>query len=315
MYKNVVVLLIPLAACSSYGTTAMSTDPAEPASSSGGTATPPVTSASAPPAAVDAGQDAGPITCPDGQGFGPTGKCVACTKPCGTGACVVGWEGGMHCKCGPGEYETLSGCAPSKGSPCDGIACSDHGTCFAGPPFDSPECHCEGDYVSWGAACARRGAIRCIDTDGTLKDKGTIRCDAANAHFEVCRDGDGDGTVEWVASGTPTCAKCTDCLGSKCDNGDGTGGQPCPTGTVCMGMVHDTAVYACQPSCDCSNCGTCDPSQFTGYQRACGGAADTFASPTKVCASPCPHAGDGCLPYGTFAFCFPNEGCASAAPP
>jgi hypothetical protein len=206
---------------------------------------------------------------------------------------------------------------PVAGSACDGIACGAHGTCFAGPPFNSPECRCDGDTIPYGLACASMHAIRCVDADGTLKDKGTIRCNAANTAFEVCRDGNGDGAVEWVASGSPSCAAgttCSACLDTKCDNGDGTGGQACPTGTVCMGLVHQTPVYRCQPSCDCSNCGTCDPGQFTGYQRACGSTADSAANPTKACASPCPHASDGCLPYGASAYCFGNEGCFSAAP-
>ena len=256
--------------------------------------------------------------CTTGQGCNPASACVACTKACGAkGVCVVGWEGGQHCQCAPGYYESLSGCVPSAGSPCDGVSCSGHGTCAAGPPLFSPECRCEGDFVSYGLACAPMHALRCIDADGSLKDKGTIRCNAANTAFEVCRDGNADGKVEWVASGSPSCAPgatCTQCLDVKCNNGDGSGGQACPTGTVCMGMVHETPVYRCQASCDCTNCGTCDPGQFTGYQRACGSTANGFANPTKACTSPCPHAGDGCLPYGTSSFCFPNEGCASAAP-
>jgi hypothetical protein len=264
------------------------------------------------------GDAAAPCTCPSGQGCNALGACVACAKACGaTGKCVVGWEGGQHCQCAPGSYESLSGCVPAAGTACDGIACSGHGTCFAGPPFFSPGCHCEGDFVQYGLACAPRDKLRCIDADGSLKDKGTIRCNAGNTAFEVCRDGNADGHVEWVASGTPSCAAgatCTQCLDTKCDNGDGTGGQACPTGTVCMGMVHEMPVYRCQASCDCTNCGTCDPGQFTGYQRACGSTANSFEKPTKACASPCPHAGDGCLPYGQFSFCFPNEGCASAAP-
>jgi hypothetical protein len=264
------------------------------------------------------GGAAASCTCPSGQACNVTGACVPCTKACGAnGACVVGWESGPHCQCAPGYYESLSGCVPAAGSACDGVSCSGHGTCFAGPPLFSPECRCEGDFVSYGLACAPLHALRCIDADGSLKDKGTIRCNAANTAFEVCRDGNKDGTVEWVASGMPSCAAgatCTQCLGAKCDNGDGSGGQACPTGTVCMGMVHEMPVYQCAPSCDCSNCGTCDPGQFSGYQRACGSTANSFENPTKACASPCPHAGDGCLPYGQLAFCFPNEGCASAAP-
>jgi hypothetical protein len=197
------------------------------------------------------------------------------------------------------------------------VTCSGHGTCFSGPPLFSAECHCEGDTIAYGLACASLHAIRCIDTKGGLADKGAIRCSADDTTYEVCRDGDGDGNVEWVPSGKASCAAggtCSACIDTKCDNGDGTGGQACPTGTVCMGKVHETDVYRCQPSCDCSNCGTCDPSQFTGYQRACGSSENSFAHPTIACKSPCPHAGDGCLPYGQFAFCFPNEGCASLAP-
>jgi hypothetical protein len=82
-----------------------------------------------------------------------------------------------------------------------------------------------------------------------------------------------------------------------------------------MGLVHDVAVYQCVTACDCSNCGTCDPGQFTGYQRSCGSNENNLTSATVACASPCPSAGQGCLPYGVFSFCFENEGCASAAPP
>jgi hypothetical protein len=267
-----------------------------------------------PPGIADGGADA-EVPCAAGQGHDPTGKCVPCTKACGAnGVCVVGYESGPHCKCDPGFYESLSGCAPAAGTACAGITCGGHGTCAAGPPLFSPECRCEGDYIPWAVGCASMHAVRCIDADGTLKDKGTIRCNPAGA-FEVCRDGNGDGKVEWVASGTPSCGKsCAECIDSKCDNGDGTGGQACPTGTICMGKVHEMDVYRCVAGCDCSNCGTCDPGQFKGFQRACGSNADSFDNPTKVCASPCPHAGDGCLPYGANSFCFPNEGCASAAP-
>jgi len=315
--KNVdVFLLVFAAACTTTSDPAKpSTDPAstEPGANGGGVHDPSGVAPAPASTATDGGADAS-VPCAAGQGRDPSGKCVACNKTCGAnGACVVGWEGGAHCKCDAGFYESLSGCAPSAGTACEKITCAGHGTCFSGPPLFSAECHCEGDYVSWGASCAAMHAIRCIDTDGTLKDKGTIRCNG-NA-FEVCRDADGDGTVEWAQSGTPTCGKtCNECLSAKCDNGDGTGGQACPTGTVCMGKVHETDVYACVASCDCSNCGTCDPGQFNGYQRACGSNDDSFANPTKVCKSPCPHAGDGCLPYGQFSFCFPNEGCASAAP-
>lgn len=258
------------------------------------------------------------VDCAAGLGCNPNAECVACTKACGpNGTCVVGWEGGQHCKCAPGFYETISGCAPVAGTACAGVTCSGHGTCYSGPPIFGTECHCEGDYVQYGQACARRDAIRCIDADGSLKDKGTVRCNAAGTAFEVCRDGNADGKVEWVASGTPNCGTgktCAQCLDAKCDNGDGSGGQACPTGTACMGMVHETPVYRCMPSCDCTNCGTCDPAQFKSWQRSCGSNDDNFSSATKACASPCPHASDGCLPYGQFAFCFPNEGCASAAP-
>lgn len=260
------------------------------------------------------------VTCPAaGQGCDTTtGTCAACTKSCGpNGTCVFGWESGQHCQCGPGYYETLSGCQPITGSVCDGHTCGGHGTCFAGPPFNQPECHCEGDYIQYGDTCSPMHKLRCVDRDGSLKDKGEVRCSADDTAYEVCRDGDGDGNVEWVASGTATCdggSSCSVCKSKKCDNGDGTGGRQCPTGTVCMGKVHELDVYVCVASCDCTNCGTCDPGQFTGYQRACGSSGNTFDGATVACKSPCPHANEGCLPYGQFAFCFPNEGCASAGP-
>ena len=81
-----------------------------------------------------------------------------------------------------------------------------------------------------------------------------------------------------------------------------------------MSKVHETDVYVCMPSCNCENCGTCDPDDFTGWQRSCGSNTDDFSSATIACSSPCARASDGCLPYGQFAFCFPNEGCASGAP-
>jgi hypothetical protein len=151
-----------------------------------------------------------------------------------------------------------------------------------------------------------------------LVDKGTIRCSADDTSFEVCRDADGDGNVEWAPSGAPSCSAgsaCSQCISELCDNGDGMGGSlVCPTGTICMGLVHQTPVYQCVASCDCSNCGTCDPGQFTGYQRSCGGTTDDFSSATVVCSSPCPDADQGCLPYGANSFCFGNEGCLSAPP-
>jgi hypothetical protein len=321
----VVPLVLAFVACNTGdggGTTGdvAGTSVTPPATSATGTTDPPGSPPGSPPASADAGADVSTpasCTCPAGQGCDPHGSCVACAKSCGAGTCVVGWEGGAHCKCPAGSYDSISGCAPATGTVCDGVTCSGHGTCAAGPPIFSATCECEGDYVSYGLACSRRDIIRCIDTDGSLKDKGAIRCNAANDAFEVCRDGNGDGNVEWVKSGTPSCpagSTCSACLGAKCDSGDGSGGQPCPTGTICMASVHDTAVYQCVGACDCSTCGTCDPSQFTGYQRACGSTADAFGGATKACKSPCPHAGEGCLPYGQFAFCFPNEGCQSGAP-
>lgn len=254
-----------------------------------------------------------------GQGCDTTtGTCAACTKSCGAhGSCVFAWEGGQHCQCEPGYYETYGGCVPVTGSACDGVTCGGHGTCFSVPPFFGAECHCEGNYVQYGTDCAPLDKIRCIDRDRTLKDKGAVRCSADDTGYEVCRDGDGNGTVEWVASGAASCtagASCSACLGKKCDNGDGTGGQACPTGTVCMGKVHELDVYQCIAGCDCTNCGTCDPGQFNGYQRSCGSSANDFNSATVACKSPCPHANEGCLPYGQFSFCFPSEGCASASP-
>jgi hypothetical protein len=260
------------------------------------------------------------MTCPTaGQGCdAKTGQCAACTKSCGAhGSCVFGWESGQHCHCEPGYYESLQGCVPAAGTPCDGVTCSGHGTCFAGPPLNAAFCHCEGDTIEYGRACAPLHRLRCVDRNGALQDKGSIRCSADDLSYEVCRDGDGDGTVEWVASGAASCAagsSCSACKDTKCDNGDGTGGRACPSGTVCMGKVHEIDVYQCIGGCDCTNCGTCDPGQFTGYQRACGSSADSFEGATVACSSPCPHANEGCLPYGQFAFCFPNEGCASAAP-
>ena len=245
-------------------------------------------------------------------------KCEDCTKQCGPqGTCVLGWEDGPHCQCAPGYHDTYGGCEPSAGTACDGVTCNGHGTCFTGPPFFGAECRCEGDYVRYGSTCSPRNKLRCIDRDGSLKDRGTIRCSADDTVFEVCRDGDGDGVIEWVASGAPSCpsgATCSACLGYKCDAGDGTGGQPCPTGTICMSKVHEMDVYICVVACDCSNCGTCDPEDFTGWQRACGSEADSFDGATVVCNSPCPSASDGCLPYGAYSFCFGMEGCASAAP-
>lgn len=235
------------------------------------------------------------------------------------GKCVFAWEpaGAQQCQCEPGYYASLSGCVPVAGSPCAGVDCGPHGTCSVAPPLGSASCTCAGSTVPYGRKCAPLDKIRCVDRDGTLKDKGTIRCSTDDKSYEVCRDGNGDGTVEWVASGTATCdagATCSACKDTKCDAGDGTGGHACPTGTICMSKVHETDVYVCVGACDCSNCGTCNPDQFTGWQRSCGSNADTFDSATKACASPCPHANEGCLPYGQFSFCFPNEGCASGAP-
>lgn len=257
-------------------------------------------------------------TCTAGPGCEvATGKCLPCTKACGAnGTCVHGWTG-QSCQCAAGYYETLNGCAPAAGTVCDGVSCGAGGTCFSGPPLNSAQCHCSGNTIVYGKKCAPIDKIRCIDRDGKLADKGTIRCSDDDSAYEVCRDGNGDGKVEWVASGTPSCdagTTCSACRGKKCNSGDGTGGEPCPTGTVCMAKVHEWDVYTCMPGCDCSNCGTCNPDQFTGWQRSCGSSTDDFDSATIACSSPCANASDGCLPYGQFAFCFPNEGCASASP-
>lgn len=232
---------------------------------------------------------------------------------------MFGWEGGQDYQCEPGYYETLQGCMAVAGSVCDGVSCSGHGTCFAGPLFNQPVCHCEGGLLEYGNACAPLHKLRCVDRNGTLQDKGIVRCTTDDTGYEVCRDGDGDGDGECVSSGSARCtarSTCSVCKGTKCKAGDGTGGQPCPSGTVCMAKVHeiDVYVYVCVASCDCTHCGTCDPAQFTGYQRACGSSGNTFDGATMACKSPCPHANEGCLPCGQFAFCFPSEGCARAAP-
>jgi hypothetical protein len=207
---------------------------------------------------------------------------------------------------------------PVAGSPCDGVTCT-LGSC-AITSWDAlgPSCLCDSDRIAYGNACIPWKRVKCVDASGNLVDKGTIRCSADDSTFEVCRDGDGDGYVEWAPSGAPQCdkgPKCSDCIHELCNSGDGMGGTlVCPTGTQCMSTVHSVAVYACVTGCDCSNCGTCDPQDFTGYQRSCGSNVNDFSDPTVVCNSPCPGANQGCLPYGQFAFCFGNEGCASAPP-
>jgi hypothetical protein len=258
--------------------------------------------------------------CPSSQACDPTsGACKACPLNCGNGTCAFTYDssptGAAVCHCDPGFYFRFDSCQPIAGSPCDGKTCAE-GTCgTTGASASYPVCICDGDRIAYGNACIPWSRVRCKDSGGALIDKGTIRCSADDSTFEVCRDQDGDGNVEWAPSGAPSCAngpKCSDCLHEACDNGDGHGGTlHCPTGTICLGTDHQVGVYVCAAACDCSNCGTCDPSQFTGFSRACGSNGN---NPVTVCKSPCAHASDGCLPYGANSFCFANEGCVSAPP-
>lgn len=275
-------------------------------------------------------------SCGDGDGCGgrcaacPTASqscntgtwtCAACSLTCGGhGACFV--ENGQEaCDCEAGYYHRLStaGCEPAEGTACDGVACSGHGTCLTSF-YGGASCHCDPGYFSYLASCTPEDRWGCRDRDGTFKARGTARCSADNATIETCRDGDGDGRVEWAFGATPSCAAgptCSDCIDAGCNVA--AGGQPCPKEQYCLSSTHEIELWVCVQACDCTNCGDCGLSDgcFQGMQAFCGSCSTSPA--TAACKWPCTSAGDGCIPYGDPAsgavgLCYPMEGCFSAAP-
>jgi hypothetical protein len=154
----------------------------------------------------------------------------------------------------------------------------------------------------------------CTDFDGTLRERGEFRCNAADDGAEVCRDDDGDGLVEWSfvesCGGVCSTSDCASRAGECHDTSE------CPTGSVCITGDHGEAwpIGRCFGSCDCSNCGTCATSDFTSYGTRYCGAPLGATSATTACHEPCPGA-QGCIPLVGGSVCWPIEGCYDSGDP
>lgn len=247
----------------------------------------------------------------EGEGEPPT-QCAVLT--CEHGRCTRGADGQEMCLCDAGYAGNLnaSACVPAAGTACAAVQCGALGTCVPGI-FGGAGCECVEGAVPYGATCIDADKISCVDRDGHRASRGSIRCDATDAHLEVCHDGNGDGLMEWifgaecVAGGS--CA--ASCLGVICPD------QPCPVGTVCVPEAHEQPLGVCVATCECNNCGNCSLSagdnRWDDWQEHCGTAPNSGGPATSSCSLPCPNAGDGCIPYDQ-GICWPMEGCFSAAP-
>jgi hypothetical protein len=114
-------------------------------------------------------------------------------------------------------------------------------------------------------------------------------------------------------AGSAGAAPCpTDCTGRQCgfDQACNLSCGDCPGGQTCVATEHGNPFWQCVPTCDCSNCGTCDMQNFkdtAAWVLYCGSLQTSPA--TVACTKPCPP-GQGCIPYGT-PLCWPGEGCMS----
>ena len=199
------------------------------------------------------------------------------------------------------------------GTPCDGMTCSGHGTCELTSFLDAPVCRCDPGYLLVGTTtCIDEARWGCRDAAGDLVPRGTARCGTDDSIVEVCRDATGAGRMEWSwgADCNPGTTCSGGCLTAPCSV------QPCPLETTCLDSLLDGAPSACVVTCDCSNCGNCDASDFADSAvrdpvRSCG---NDWGAPTIACNRPCPSAGDGCLPLAPgVGICVPSQGCFSAS--
>jgi hypothetical protein len=217
----------------------------------------------------DASGTAGPDAAPSGGGTGPSGGSSAG----GSGGTSAGGSGGTQD-------------ASSDATSCDGVTCSNHGTCSIASGV--AVCSCDTGYHANGTSC---------DADQSCTG---VDCGACGQ----CK----------VVSGVATCECPTGYVlsGSKCllspDPCDTT---TCASDEACVSEAHCQPLGACVKTCDCSNCGNCGPDNSDGrwddWQEYCGNLKSSPA--TMACNKPCPS-GEGCLPYAT-PICWPIEGCFS----
>lgn len=245
------------------------------------------------------------------SGAPPIDPDPTCTLTCeGHGVCVSGATQQPMCLCEPGYYGGIvpTSCKPAAGTPCETATCLG-GTCTVGI-WGGAVCQCPAGTLVYRDRCVPENKLACRDRDGSRAMRGTTRCSVDDSTVEVCHDGNGDGTVEWIFGAT--CADggaCSSCRTKPCPE------QPCPVGTACVEQAHERPLGVCVTTCDCNNCTNCGPDNSDGrwndWQESCG--APAANTPTQACRLPCPNAGDGCIPYEP-AICWPMEGCFSGAP-
>ena len=149
--------------------------------------------------------------------------CGGCGPSCGNGAC----EGGESCSSCPGD---CGGCGPVCGNgACEGgESCSgcpgDCGGC--GPVCGNGACEggedcagCPGDCGACPPTCAVEGHMGAGDNDEPCHEAPeTWRCVSTQGTWgsQVCRDWDGDGTVEWWTFNLNP-SDCAGCCGAYSD--------------------------------------------------------------------------------------------------
>lgn len=207
---------------------------------------------------------------------------------CGSGATcqVVNDRASCECTNPDHTYEPGSGCV----SPCDGITCSNHGTCIV-DENKQPKCDCSTNYVAVGTECRLQDNDQCklnnITCDGGECNPNTGLCQCPEGTHFVATDGN-SGTCEKnsgcedVNCGAGTCIEdlegdyrcdchsgylynsnqkicvkdaCAICNSETCIPGVQCGIMCCSTGEFCLEGV-------CRSLADCEDDFGCPPDQF-----------------------------------------------------